>query len=107
MSFNLFSQDNKHSSFTLIELLIVVAILAVLMSVIVLAINPAEILKRTRDTRRITDLKSLNNAIQYFQTSFPDASLGSLNTVYVSIPDSSATCSNLGLPSLPSGWSYK
>ena len=69
-----FKSSSHHPSFTLIELLIVVAILAVLMSVIVLAINPAEILKRTRDTRRITDLKSLNNAIQYFQTSFPDAS---------------------------------
>ncbi|MEM5807508.1 MAG: hypothetical protein QW474_03940 [Candidatus Aenigmatarchaeota archaeon] len=31
---------------------------------------------------------------------------GSSSVVYVSIPDSSPTCSNLGLPSLPSGWSY-
>ena len=108
MFFRFYSSKSKlHSSFTLIELLIVIAILAVLMSVIIITINPSEMLKRTRDTRRISDLKTLNNAIQYFQASLPDASLGSLNTVYVSIPDTSATCANLGLPSLPSGWSYK
>jgi len=32
--------------------------------------------------------------------------MGSANIVYVSIPDSSTTCANLGLPSLPGGWSY-
>jgi len=101
------AKSKFQASFTLIELLIVIAILAVLMSVIIITINPSEMLKRTRDTRRISDLKTLNNAIQYFQSSLPDASLGSLNTVYVSIPDTSATCANLGLPSLPSGWSYK
>jgi len=101
------AKSKPQASFTLIELLIVIAILAVLMSVIIITINPSEMLKRTRDTRRISDLKTLNNAIQYFQSSLPDASLGSLNTVYVSIPDTSATCANLGLPSLPSGWSYK
>jgi len=100
------AKSKPQASFTLIELLIVIAILAVLMSVIIITINPSEMLKRTRDTRRISDLKTLNNAIQYFQSSLPDASLGSLNTVYVSIPDTSATCANLGLPSLPSGWSY-
>jgi len=77
------------------------------MSVVIITINPSEMLKRTRDTRRISDLKTLNNAIQYFQASLPDDSLGTPNTVYVSIPDSSATCTNLGLPSLPTGWSYK
>jgi len=33
--------------------------------------------------------------------------MGSANIVYVSIPDSSATCANLGLPTLPGGWSYQ
>ena len=61
------SKSKSQASFTLIELLIVIAILAVLMSVIIITINPSEMLKRTRDTRRISDLKTLNNAIQYFQ----------------------------------------
>jgi len=37
-------------SFTLIELLVVIAILAVLMSIIVITLNPAEMLRKTRDT---------------------------------------------------------
>ena len=34
-------------------------------------------------------------------------SFGDLNKVYVSIPDTSQTCDNLGLPSLPPTWSYR
>jgi len=29
---------------------------------------------------------------------------GSSSVVYVSIPDTTSTCANLGLPSLSSGW---
>jgi hypothetical protein len=33
--------------------------------------------------------------------------MGSTSSVSVSIPDSSATCANLGLPTLPSGYTYR
>jgi len=52
--------------FTLIELLVVIAILAVLMSVIVITLNPAEMLKKTRDTKRIADLDALRTAINLY-----------------------------------------
>ena len=93
-------------SFTLIELLIVIAILALLMSIIILTLNPAEMLKKTRDTKRISSLKSINNALGIFQATRPTASIGTANIVYVSIPDSSSTCANLGLPTLP-GYTYQ
>ena len=54
--------------FTLIELLVVIAILAVLMSVIVVTLNPAEMLKKTRDTKRISDLDALRTAINLYVT---------------------------------------
>jgi len=54
--------------FTLIELLVVIAILAVLMSVVVVTINPAEMLKKTRDTKRISDLDALRTAINLYIT---------------------------------------
>ncbi|HOV88528.1 MAG TPA: type II secretion system protein [Candidatus Paceibacterota bacterium] len=54
--------------FTLIELLVVIAILAVLMSVVVVTINPAEMLKKTRDTKRISDLDALRTAINLYVT---------------------------------------
>ena len=93
-------------SFTLIELLIVIAILALLMSIVIIAINPAELLKQTRDSKRVSSLKSLNNALNIFQATRPTVSIGVANIVYISVPDSSATCANLGLPILPLGYTY-
>jgi len=49
--------------FTLLELLITIAILAVLTTVIVVAINPAESIKRARDTQRISDLDNIKTGI--------------------------------------------
>jgi prepilin-type N-terminal cleavage/methylation domain-containing protein len=100
----LFLKSKK--SFTLIELLIVIAILALLMSIIIVTINPAELLKQTRDSKRVSSLKTLNNALNIFQATRSSASIGTASVVYISIPDSSATCANLGLPTLPSGYTY-
>lgn len=54
--------------FTLLELLIVIAILAILMSIIVVTLNPAELLKKSRDTKRIADLSSLRTAVNLYLT---------------------------------------
>ena len=97
--------DNK--SFTLIELLIVIAILALLMSIIIITLNPSEMLKKSRDTKRISSLKALNNALGIFQATKPTTNMGTSSIVYVSIPDSSSTCTNLSLPTLPSGYTYQ
>jgi prepilin-type N-terminal cleavage/methylation domain-containing protein len=55
--------------FTLLELLIVIAIIAVLSVVLIVALNPAETLKKTRDSQRISDLSSLKTAIGIYTTS--------------------------------------
>src|SRR5574343_311722 len=102
-----FKSKLNNKSFTLIELLIVIAILALLMSIIIITLNPSELLKQTRDTKRISNLKSLNNALSIFQATKPTTSTGTASTVYISIPDSSSTCANLGLPTLPSGYTYQ
>jgi len=52
--------------FTLIELLVVIAILAILAVAVVLVINPAQLLKESRDVTRISDLNTLNNAISLY-----------------------------------------
>ncbi len=54
--------------FTLIELLIVIAILALLMSIIIVTLNPAELLKKSRDTKRVSDLNALRTAINLYVT---------------------------------------
>jgi type II secretory pathway pseudopilin PulG len=93
-------------SFTLVELLVVIGILAILTAAVVIVLNPAELLRQSRDSQRITDLASVNKAIQLLLSQNPSISLGNASTVYISIADSSSTCGSLGLPALPAGYSY-
>ncbi len=52
-----------NKGFTLIELLVVIAIIGVLAAVVLLAINPAELLRRSRDSGRLQDLSTLRKAV--------------------------------------------
>lgn len=95
-------------SFTLVELLIVIAILAVLAAAVVLVLNPAELLAQARDSQRITDMRSTRSAIDLFIIDNPTISSGTASRIYISIPDTASNCPNLtsSLPTLPSGWQY-
>lgn len=53
---------NKNG-FTLIELLVVVAIIAILALIALLAINPVELARRSRDSRRLSDLGTIRRGI--------------------------------------------
>lgn len=102
---------NSISAFTLIELLIVIAIIAILGSATVIVLNPTEMMAQARDNQRITDLKSLTKAIDLAKFHAGDMNYGTLNTIYVSIPQASSDCgygsgNPLGLPTVPTGWSY-
>lgn len=49
--------------FTLVELLVVVAILGILAAILILAINPAEAQRKSRDATRLSDLATVRQAI--------------------------------------------
>ena len=94
--------------FTLIELLITIGILTILASTAVLVFNPVEYIRQSRDTRRIGDLDTISKAIDLYTVNKPGiAELGTSNVVYLSLPDSSATCGSYTLPALPSPWQYR
>ncbi len=54
------------NGFTLIELLVVIAILSILAVAVVLILNPAELLKQSRDATRISDFAALNASIAHY-----------------------------------------
>jgi len=96
----------NQNSFTLVELLVVIGILAVLTAAVILIINPVEYLRKARDVTRMNDLGSIDKALSVLETQ-GFTSFGTASTVYVSIADNaSSTCGSLGLSALPSGWSY-
>jgi len=85
-------------SFTLIELLITLGILGVLMAVVVITINPAEFLKQSRDTKRMSDISNLQTAINLYL--FEGGSLGTPGVTYISIPAANSDCSDFK----PTSW---
>jgi len=100
------SSPHRRASFTLIELLVVLAIVAILSVVVIMTLNPSELLKQARDSNRLSDLSTLNTALAAYSADMSQGFMGTSSIVYVSIPDTSPTCDNLGLPILPTGWSY-
>lgn len=62
--------------FTLLELLIVIAIIAILSVALIIVINPAETLKKSRDAQRISDMSTLKTAIGIYTTSTTSPQLG-------------------------------
>lgn len=62
--------------FTLIELVIVIGILAILASVVVLVLNPAQILAQARDSQRMSDLRSIKSAIAFYLATATSTTIG-------------------------------
>lgn len=74
----------RKDGFTLLELLIVVSIIAILSVALVLVLNPAEALKKSRDAQRISDLSTMKTALGLYMTS--------TTTPYLGGVASNATC---------------
>ena len=103
---------NFQKGFTLIELIITLAILGLLSVILLLILNPAEVAKQGHDAARLADLTSINKALNVYQVEVSFGSFGTSTIVYTSLLDATATssagttCSSMNLPTLPSGYTY-
>jgi prepilin-type N-terminal cleavage/methylation domain-containing protein len=68
--------------FTLIELLIVIAILAVLSVVVILTLNPAELLRQARDSTRLSDMSTYKSAIALYLADVNSPFIGTSTLCY-------------------------
>ncbi len=83
--------NSRKKGFTLLELLIVITILAILTLVVVLFINPVEILKKSRDVQRMSDLSTMKTAIALYLQDSSSNNLGSTTYCASSVPAAGIT----------------
>ncbi len=92
--------NDKNSGFTLMELVIVVTVSTVLVSSIILMVNPKESLARGRDNKRLADISYMERAVNEFKLD---------NSICPGVPDHlyTSTTTPFGstdLTSANSGW---
>jgi len=71
------------TAFTLIELLVVIAIIAILSVVVILTLNPAELLRQSRDSNRISDLSVAKSGIALYLSSVTTPFIGTSTFCYI------------------------
>jgi len=81
--------------FTLVELLVVIAIVAVLSMLVILTLNPAELLKQSRDSNRISDMSTLKSAVSLYLSDATTPVLvpgGAYDTCHMSVTPETPLC---------------
>jgi prepilin-type N-terminal cleavage/methylation domain-containing protein len=96
----------REEGFTLIELLVVIGILAILLAITLIAINPARQFGQANDTKRRSDINAILNAVgQYAASNSGNLPAGITATVTdINIANAAALCTALVptyIPALP------
>ena len=83
-------QFKSRKGFTLIELLVVIGILAVLLAIVLIAINPAKQFAQANNTQRASDVNALLNAIHQYAADNKGALPAGITTTSQAISDTGA-----------------
>ncbi len=76
--------SKKQQGFTLLEILLVVAAIAILAGIVIVAINPNKQLGDTRNTQRSSDVNALLNAVYQYSIDNDGSLPAGLDSVYSS-----------------------
>lgn len=88
--------NKNQKGFTLIELLVVIGILAILLAITLIAINPAARFGQANDTKRRSDISQILSAVGQYQAT----NAGQLPPELVTASSSATAVNNVNFPNL-------
>jgi len=90
------TQRTHQKGFTLIELLVVIGILAVLLAITLIAINPARQFSQANDTKRRSDINAILNAIHQYGVEYNGVLPGAATDEIPTAPAAAADIADTG-----------
>lgn len=102
-----FNKNISRKGFTMIELLLSIALIGIAISVLLISINPRSLFQKTRDVQRFNDLQSISVVLTTLMKEEPNIYFGDQNSIYISLLSNSATCTDYMLPIITTSYQYK
>ncbi len=100
------THNSKNKGFTLIEILLVVAAIAILAGIVILAINPNKQLGDTRNAQRSADVRTILDAVYQYALDNNGTLPSSITTSSNEICQMNTSCSGISLDVLTTNSKY-